>query len=275
MATTARPVLRAERGIRGEALDWLAVEEPLEVRVDGEPLATILRTPGHDARLALGFLFSEGIVAGIDDVGTIAHCERLGDEARGNVIDVRSGPGVLLAPELAPGRATAVNASCGVCGRRTIADLCARAGALPEDGTTVAAGLVAAMMERLSAAMPAFQRTGGIHGAAAFTASGEMLACHEDVGRHNAVDKTVGALLLARRCGAGARAEGRPAVLCVSGRAGFEIVQKAAVARIPVVASVSAASSLSVDLARESGLTLASFVRGGRLSIYSCAARIV
>ncbi len=257
--------------------DNVAIEEPLEIRIASEPVATTMRTPGDDGLLALGFLFAEGIVTSIDDVGTLAHCGRPGEEGFGNVIDVTPGAGVSLDIDRIQlsRRGTLITAACGVCGRRSIEDLRARCGVLP-DGPVVAASLLTGGARDLRGHQPNFERTGGTHAAAALAADGTTLASFEDVGRHNAVDKVVGALLKERLVGTGRPGEAAawPVLLCVSGRASFEIVQKAAAARIPIVASVSAASSLAIDLARTTGITLAAFVRGDRLSVYSRPERI-
>jgi FdhD protein len=248
--------------------DAVAIEEPLELRVDGETVAITMRTPGDDARLALGFLHGEGLIASLADVGTIAHCGRPGEEGFGNVLDVRSGPGVVIDVErvLASRRWNVTSSACGVCGRRSVADLLERCPRL-DGGPRLAAAAVTRAVDALGAAQPNFQRTGGLHAAAAFDAAGALLACHEDVGRHNAVDKTVGALLQSGRLA-------DAALLAVSGRSSFEIVQKAAAARIPIVASISAASSLAIDLAESAGLTLAGFVRGGSLNVYTHPERL-
>jgi FdhD protein len=257
------------------ALDTVAVEEPLEIRVAGEPVAVTMRTPGDDARLALGFLFAEGVIRSIDDVGTVAHCGVPGEEGYGNVLDVRPGPGVALDPDhlLLSRRGTLTTAACGVCGRRSIADLVARCGRLPE-GPAVPVQVLLQATQGLREQQAIFARTGGTHAAAALSIRGEVLASFEDIGRHNAVDKVLGLLLAGRRIGAGALPGEAPAVLAVSGRASFEMVQKAAVARVPILASVSAASSLAIDLARATGLTLAAFVRGRSLNVYAGPERI-
>ncbi len=270
-AVAMRPVVR--RG--AETLDALAVEEPLEIRVDGEAIATTMRTPGRDADLALGFLFAEGMVRGAADISSIAHCGHVGEEGHGNVLDVRSAAGIRLDPDrvLEGRRFIPTNSACGVCGRRAIDGLLARIVPL-ERGAALPPSLLHAAMEALHGVQPVFASTGGLHAAVAVTAGGAVLAAAEDVGRHNAVDKVVGALVRLGRVGAGAASDAGPAVLAVSGRSGFEIVQKAAAARIPVVASVSAPSSLAVDLAERAGLTLAGFVRRGAMNVYTHAWRL-
>jgi FdhD protein len=269
--TTAIEVVRVEAGRADRRPDAVAVEEPLEIRVDGETVAVTMRTPGADGDLALGFLFAEGMIAGALDVGSVAHCGRPGEEGYGNVIDVHSAGGHRIDAErvLEGRRWTTTTSACGVCGRRSIEGLLDRCAPLPEGGT-VAATEVLGAMARLAGLQPVFSRTGGLHSAAAFGPDGLLLASAEDVGRHNAVDKVVGALL--RRGPGGRPPEVR--VLAVSGRTSFEIVQKAAAARVPVVAGVSAPSSLAVELARSAGVTLVGFARGDRLNVYSHTGRI-
>jgi len=261
---------------RGEAaLDAVAVEEPLEIRVDGEAVATTMRTPGADVDLALGFLFAEGILSGAADVSTLAPCGRPGDEGYGNVIDVRSAAGMRLDPErlLEGHRVAPISSACGVCGRRAIDGLAARM--RPVDAARqVASALVVTAVEAISRSQPAFVRTGGLHAAVLLADDGALLAAAEDVGRHNAVDKVIGALVRTGRIGAGAPGPS-PAVLAVSGRTGFEIVQKAAAAAIPAVASISAPTSLAVDLAIAAGIALAGFVRDGSMNVYAHAERLL
>ncbi len=257
--------------------DVVAVEEPLEIRVAGDTVAITMRTPGHDAQLAAGFLLSEGIIRSADDLGTLSHCGRADEPGYGNALDVIPAPGVHLDWErvAATRRGTLTTAACGVCGRQEIDDLLALVEPLTE-GPTVDAALIASAPDRLRAAQQAFERTGGTHAAMILAADGTLLAVYEDVGRHNAVDKAVGALVLAGRIGPCREPPlgPAPAVLAVSGRSSFEMVQKAAVARIPVVASVGAASSLAVDLAERAGVTLATFVRGGAFNLYTHPRRI-
>jgi FdhD protein len=255
--------------------DSVAVEEPLEIRIAGDAVAVTMRTPGDDGDLALGFLYGEGIISSAADVGSVSHCGRPGEEGYGNVVEVVSGAGVALAFERveASRRGTLTTAACGVCGRRTVDDLMAACAPLPA-GPVIPAAVVAAAVASLREAQGVFARTGGTHAAAAHDASGARLVAREDVGRHNAVDKVVGALLRERRLGPGAPPAGAPALLVVSGRASFEMVQKAARARVPILASVSAPTTLAVDLALASGMTLAGFVRGERLNVYAHPERI-
>jgi len=256
------------------APDAVAVEEPLEIRVDGEPVATTMRTPGADADLALGFLFAEGILGGAGDVSSVAPCGRPGEEGFGNVIDVRSAAGIRLDPErlLDGHRVAPISSACGVCGRRSIESLTARLRPV-DPARRVSTALLVAAVEAISRSQPAFARTGGLHAAVLLGADGALLAAAEDVGRHNAVDKVVGALVRSGRLAASSL-DAAPAVLAVSGRTGFEIVQKAAAAGVPAVASISAPTSLAVDLAARAEILLAGFVRGGAMNVYTHAERL-
>ncbi|MBZ4334791.1 formate dehydrogenase accessory sulfurtransferase FdhD [Corallococcus sp. AS-1-12] len=276
---------RAVRRFDGDTLraaedDRVAVEEPLEIRVNGDPVATTMRTPGNDRELAVGFLFAEGILDDRDDLGSLFHCGHPGEEGYGNVLEVVPAAGAVLDLERveATRRGTLTTSACGVCGRRNVDDLMAtRASVAP--GPVLSARTVARATEQLRALQHTFELTGGVHAAAALDAHGQLLAAHEDVGRHNAVDKVVGALVLAGAVRAPRRLPtppfpAAPTVLAVSGRASFEIVQKAARARIPVVVSVSAASSLAIDLALRAGVTLAAFSRNGRCNVYTATERL-
>ena len=253
------------------ASDRVAVEEPLEIRLAGDTVAVILRTPGDDHRLALGYLYGEGILQSARDATTVAHCGRPGEEGYGNVIDVSPASGARIDwSRLDASRRRGVTSSaCGVCGRAAVDDLLAGITRLAP-GPVLQAGVVGTAMATLRAGQAAWQATGGTHAAALVAADGALVACHEDVGRHNAVDKVVGALLLARAAGQSPI----PALLVVSGRGGFEIVQKAARADVPVVACVSAPTSLAIDVAREAGVTLAGFVRGERMNVYTHPERL-
>lgn len=276
---------RGVRRIRGahstSEQDRLAIEEPLELRVNGEPLAVTMRTPGDDAKLAVGFLFAEGIVGSIDEISSIAPCGRVGEVGYGNVIEISPAPGVHFDVERvsASRRGTLTTAACGVCGRRSVDDLLTLAGKVGH-AEPLPVSVISRAMSALASVQTNFELTGGVHAAAAFSADGTLLAGFEDVGRHNAVDKVIGALvherLLSSPIVRGARQPPSPAaaLLVVSGRASFEIVQKAAMARIPVVASVSAASSLAVELAEEAGIALVGFVRDGSMNLYSHPERL-
>lgn len=263
-------VIRVADGLAAPAArDLVAPEEPLEIRVAGETLALTMRTPGDDRELALGFLFAEGFITSIDDVSGVAHCGRADDPAYGNTLEITAAPGVYIDVDArSPARrGTLTTAACGVCGRRTLDDLLA-ARAPVAAGATVAAKTLSACVRALRQHQRLFDETGGCHGAGLFTFEGAHVVTYEDVGRHNAVDKVVGSRL---------RARGLPLashVLVVSGRAGFEIIQKAHAAGIPVVASVSAPSSLAVDLAVRAHVTLAGFARGDNFTLYAGAERV-
>lgn len=252
--------------------DVVLVEEPLEVRVAADPLVVTMRTPGDDHALALGFLFAEGLFSSLADVGSVAHCGHLGEPGYGNAIDVAPGPGVALAPErvAACRREFSVTSACGVCGRRSIDDLLERVEPVQE-GPLFSRALLFGLPARLREHQPAFARTGGSHAAAAFDVEGNTLALAEDVGRHNAVDKVIGRLLLSSAL---SRSRHAATLLFVSGRTSFEIVQKALSARIVLVAGVSAPSSLAVALAERAGITLVGFVRDGRANVYTHSGRL-
>lgn len=251
--------------------DEIAVEEPLEIRVAGDTLATIMRTPGDDHFLTAGFLYSEGVIQALDELGKIAHCGRPTDAGYGNLVDVAPGPGTALAPErVGERRGTIVSAACGVCGRERIDDLIGRLGTL-EATETVSPATIASSIEQLGRAQAAFVRTGAMHGALALASDGRELAVGEDVGRHNAVDKVIGKLLYAGHL---SRERAAAQLLAVSGRTSFEIVQKAAAARIGTVVSVSAPTSLAIDTAEAVGLTLIGFARGDAFNVYAHPERI-
>lgn len=271
-----RKVTRFTAGAGAEVGDDdVVLEEPLEIRVNGDDLAVTMRTPGEDSRLAVGFLFAEGIIASIDDIASVAPCGRPGSDGYGNVIDVRAAAGVRLPLErLDVSRRWAVASSaCGICGRRAVDDLVARVGRL-DDGTSISRGVLSASVEHLAFEQPRFARTGGLHAACVLSRGGTLFTAAEDVGRHNAVDKVIGELLYRRVLPRTSNTDEAPAILAVSGRASFEIVQKACAARIPIVAAVSAPSSLAIDLAVRANLTLAGFVRNARFNVYSGQARI-
>jgi FdhD protein len=254
---------------RTERADSLATEEPLEIRAQGPDqdasrVAVTMRTPGGDFELAAGFLFTEGLV-GRDDVQRVAYCDDLDDEEqRYNVVTVS------LARPFDAGRLSRnfyATSSCGVCGKASLDDIAVRCDVVPP-GFTVSAEVLVTLPDRLRTAQRVFERTGGLHAAGLFTAGGEAVSVREDVGRHNAVDKVIGEQLLAGAVPLTDR------VLQVSGRASFEIVQKAAVAQIPVVSAVSAPSSLAVEAGERLGLTVVGFVRDGRCNVYSHPGRI-
>jgi FdhD protein len=261
-------------GTRSEHREEVVIEEPLEIRVAGDSVTMTMRTPGEDRELALGFLFAEGLIQSMADVGSIYACGRSDDPSYGNVLELTPGPGVSLDVErlASARRSTLTTSACGICGRDGIDDLLARLRTrTPPSPAKLPADLLRRVPLLLARGQARFSRTGGLHGAAALSVAGEVLAAAEDVGRHNAVDKVVGHLLYARKLPAHT---GEPCLLAVSGRASFEIVQKAAVAGFVAVASISAPSSLAVSSAQASGLCLASFVREGRFTLYANAARV-
>jgi FdhD protein len=270
---TQVPIVRVRDGQRSELSDVTAAEVPLEVRLQGAPFAVIMRTPGADVPLVAGFLLAERIIRSADDLATIEHCTdqpQLSTLQRQNIVSVMldAEAAVRATGQLAERRDVMANSACGVCGRATLESM--RTGLAPLPGhARVPVTVVASLPARLRERQPLFERTGGLHAAGVFTLAGELLAVAEDVGRHNAVDKVVGTMLLR---------EATPletSALCVSGRTSYEIVQKAWCAGIPVVASVSAPSSLAVSLALEANITLVGFVRDGSLNIYTGAERIV
>jgi FdhD protein len=266
--TSAIRVTRVESSPRAPE-DDVIVEEPLEIRIAGDPLAVTMRTPGNDRELVLGFLWSEGLIASLGDVGSITHCGRPGDEAFGNTMDVIPAPGARLAVPDEPmaRRGTLTTSACGVCGRRSIDELLARCRPVVARGT-MARGAISGAVEALRERQPVFRRSGGCHAASLVAFDGEHLTTFEDVGRHNAVDKVVGATLLSHGLPASDRA------LVVSGRTSFEIVQKAVAAGIPIVIGVSASSSLAIDVARRAGVTLVGFAREGDFVVYTGSERV-
>lgn len=250
--------------------DDVVIEEPLELRVSGETFAVTMRTPGHDRELALGLLFSEGIIDGTSDVLTLAHCGRTTDEGRENSLEITLAPGKSLPDEQdrLVRRGTLTSSACGVCGRTTIDDLLRRIRAVPLGATTTRTTLLRAVAQ-LRDHQPLFARTGGCHGAALATLDGAIVSAFEDVGRHNAVDKLVGRALL------DGRVPLRDRALLVSGRASFELVQKAAAAGIGTLVAVGAASSLAIDLAARANVTLLGFARGETATVYVDPGRLV
>ncbi len=273
-ASARRSVLRIEVGAEPVTRpDSLAAEEPLEIRVGlpgtrRPPLAVTMRTPGDDLDLALGFLLTEGVIRDADDVRTAQLCA--GDQTPNtyNVVDVQLTPGV-PAPVTDPGRNFYTTSSCGVCGKASIDAVRVRSRYdLAADLVAVRPEVLAALPDRLRAGQRGFASTGGLHAAGLFTADGDLVVLREDVGRHNAVDKVVGWAVRERRLPLAGH------LLLVSGRASFELVQKASMAGIPVLAAVSAPSTLAVDLAAELGLTLVGFLRGSTMNAYAGTGRI-
>jgi FdhD protein len=254
--------------------DLLAAEEPLGIRVDGAALTLTMRTPGDDVELAAGFLVGEAIVAGRDDIvaikvcdgTTCGHRDHAADEI-GNIVDVALAPGAAVAPGAR--RSFLTTSACGVCGKTSVNDICVLPRApLASDPTVFAPAVITSLPARLREAQRVFSSTGGLHAAGLFTADGGLLVAREDVGRHNAVDKIVGWALL------NAKLPLTGCALLVSGRASFELVQKAVLAGIPLLAAVSAPSSLAAELAEEAGLTLIGFLRGPTMNVYTGAHRV-
>lgn len=262
-STRSVDLVRLADGRFEHAADRVAVEAALEVRLNGHPFAVIMRTPGADADLVAGFLLSEGVIRSADDVHRL---DRPDADGVLNVVLSRSRAEIL--PDLLEGRRNvAQNSSCGMCGRRTLESLEIDRPPLVEEwhlDPTVLAGLPAALRR----AQHAFDETGGLHAAGLFDLDGRLQSSAEDVGRHNAVDKLLGRALMAGQLPLSRSA------LVVSGRSSFEIVQKAFIGAIPLVAAVSAPSSLAIDLAREAGITLCGFVRGEAFNVYAHPERI-
>lgn len=270
--TERRRVVRIRNGITGVRPDTLVTEEPLEIRLNGKPLAITMRTPGDDFALAVGFLVSEGVLGAAADVRAVTYCEGAAEDGSNtyNVVNVQLAPGVPV-PDITLERNVYTTSSCGLCGKASLDAVRTASrfpGAAAGDPVRLPAELLARFPDRLREAQKVFDRTGGLHAAGLFTAEGELLDVREDVGRHNAVDKIVGRALQAGRLPL------TGAVLLVSGRASFELVQKAVMAGIPVLAAVSAPSSLAVDLALESGMTLVGFLRGPDMNVYAGEERI-
>ncbi|GAA1917287.1 formate dehydrogenase accessory sulfurtransferase FdhD [Streptomyces sodiiphilus] len=267
--TGRRRVVRIRDGAAVERVDTLAGEEPLEIRVNGESLAVTMRTPGDDFALAAGFLVSEGVVGRAAELARMAYCAGTDEDGRNtyNVVDVRLADGVPV-PGFSARRHVYTTSSCGLCGKATLEAVRTTARWPLTEGPLLTPRVLAGLPDRLRAAQRVFERTGGLHAAALCSADGELLDVREDVGRHNAVDKVVGRAL---------QRDALPlagTVLLVSGRASFELVQKAVMAGIPVLAAVSAPSSLAVDLAEDAGLTLVGFLRGASMNVYTGAQRL-
>ncbi|WP_433544893.1 formate dehydrogenase accessory sulfurtransferase FdhD [Streptomyces sp. CA-294286] len=270
--TARRRVIRIRDGAVSTRPDTLVAEEPLEIRLDGKPLAITMRTPGDDFALAAGFLVSEGVLGDGADVAHIVYCAGAQEDGANsyNVVDVRLVPGTVV-PDVSLERNVYTSSSCGLCGKASLDAVrtTARFPIADRPPVRVTPELLATLPERLREAQRVFDRTGGLHAAALFSEAGELIDVREDVGRHNAVDKLVGRALTDGRLPLSR------AILLVSGRASFELAQKAVMAGIPFLAAVSAPSSLAVDLAQETGLTLVGFLRGARMNVYAGEERIV
>jgi len=260
-------IARYENGELSRREDRVTAEEPLEIRVGGQTLAVTMRTPGHDHELAAGWLVTEGIVTRPEEIVRIEHCrETRSAEEEGNVVLVRTTAQAGAHLDRAR-RLLLTSSSCGICGKGSIESIRGQFPPITGPAATSAETLLG-LPQRLRRAQTTFGQTGGLHAAGVFTLEGDLLAAREDVGRHNAVDKAIGALFR----------EGRlplsEAILCVSGRASFEIVQKALAAGIPIVAAVSAPSSLAIDLARSAGIALVGFLRERGFNLYSGENRV-
>jgi FdhD protein len=248
--------------------DAVAVEEPLQIRIFGDPWLTTMRTPGHDHELCAGLLLAEGLLKTVADLAGLSHCGRPGEEGHGNTMDVTLAPGVKLDERrFEARRGTSINASCGVCGRRTIDDLLQDLAKL-DSSARFKATLISTLTARLREEQPNFDRTGGLHAAGIADSDGHFRVVREDVGRHNATDKAIGRLLLDDALPA------HRSLLVVSGRTSFELVAKAWRAGIPAIVSVSAPSSLAVATAERAGQLLVGFARDGAFNVYAGGARL-
>ena len=281
MRTPVAPIAitRVENGNSASAEDLLVTEEPLEIRLGYGPehdrteirLSVTMRTPGNDEELARGFLYTEGLITDPVQLLRVAYCENVKEEERGNVVRAELHPSVEVDPAKWQ-RNFYTTSSCGVCGKSSIAAVQVNCPTALPKAPELSPALITALPDRMRAAQTVFKHTGGIHAAALFNAQGDLLLLREDVGRHNAVDKVIGAALASGMV-TPSGVEG--CVLLVSGRAGFELVQKCVVAGIPAMAAVGAPSSLSVQLARASGLLLIGFLRDERFNIYAGQAALV
>ncbi len=263
--TVRRRITRSDDSGTRALPDTLAVEEPLEIRLSGVPLSVTMRTPGNDFDLVTGFLYAEGVVRAPDDVVSMRYCA---DTDTLNVVDVTLGPDV-PPPDVSVERSFYTTSACGVCGKTSIDAIRQRSPFdVRADPVRLSTSLLAGLPDRLRAAQRVFDRTGGLHAAGLFSASGDLLVLREDVGRHNAVDKVVGWALKDGRVPLTGH------VLLVSGRVSFELTQKALLAGVPALAAVSAPSSLAADLAEEAGMTLIGFLRGSSMNVYTGAERL-
>jgi len=269
--TARRPVRRITAEGETSRPDSLAVEEPMELRVGGRPLAVTMRTPGNDIDLVHGFLLTEGVIGSREDISVVRYCDGVDEQGRNtyNVLDVALAAGV-RPPAAGVERNFYTTSSCGVCGKASLDAVRLNSRHSPAgDRVEVSTATLIGLPDRLREAQQVFDSTGGLHAAGLFTADGELLVVREDVGRHNAVDKVIGWAVQS------ARVPLSGCVLMVSGRASFELVQKAVMAGIPVLAAVSAPSSLAVELAAEAGVTVIGFLRGASMNVYSADKRVV
>ncbi len=268
-------MLAIEGDARFRKRDEVVGEEPLELRIVAggatRTLAVTMRTPGNDFELAAGFVYGEGIVARRDQIAELTYCidPAIDPEQRYNIVNVELRPSAQPRDLARFERHFTMSSACGVCGRAQLDSLRELGASAIEDDVRLPAATLYSLPERMRQAQRVFEATGGLHAAALFDVNGETIAVREDIGRHNAVDKLIGWALL------DARLPLRNCALVVSGRASYEILQKAVMARVPIIASVSAPSSLAVELAREFNITLAGFVRGDRANLYAAPERVV
>lgn len=267
MHSISSPLIRWKSGEMLEcATDQLAIEEPLEIRVNGRSVAVTMRTPGHDRELAAGFLLTEGVIKSADDLLDLLVCKTLPDGKAGNVIDAQIKPSLVVDFERLTRHVFSAS-SCGLCGKATI-DAVFQSFAPVETEACFDASVLADLPERLRAAQPGFGATGGLHASALFTGDGVMRVLREDIGRHNALDKVIGHVALAGGLPL------RDTILLVSGRVSFELVQKALAVGIPLIAGIGAPSSLAVECARRGGQALVGFLRTDRFNVYAGAERL-
>ena len=262
-------VIRCNGDRAEEARDMVAEEEPLEIRVNAESLAVTMRTPGHDRELAAGLLFAEGLINSAADILVMKQDPDPANADRANTLLTAIKPWDSVSARSVSERSLLATSSCGVCGKKDIASTRCLAPPIADTGFRMTAATIYSLPARMREAQHVFSSTGGLHAAALFDRTGALLSLREDIGRHNAVDKLVGAEMLAGRTPLHDR------VMVISGRASFEILQKAAIARLPIVCAVSAPSSLAVQMARDLNITLIGFLRGETMNIYAATERIV
>jgi FdhD protein len=264
---TDHRVVRVRDGRISKTRDRLIVEEPLELRVAGRPVGVTMRTPGADVELAIGYCITEGLLTSHDQIETVRACESKGESGEYNTLSVELRPGVPL-PDPSLDRLHVTSSSCGVCGKSSIDAVRVRCASVEGDPLVVDVATLAAIPDRVRDAQRLFEQTGGLHAAALVEPDGRVVCVREDVGRHNAVDKVIGWAAMNGLLPASGR------ILFVSGRCSFELAQKAAVAGIPLIAAVSAPSSLAVTLAGELGMTVVGFLRGPNMNLYTRADRV-
>ena len=257
----------ANGGLDNETEDWVAREEPLEIRVKGESIVVTMRTPGHDKELAIGFLLAEGVITNSSDVLEIAYCQQGEASLHKNILNVFLSPEVEINLDRLK-RNVYASSSCGLCGKASIESLQNIFEPLNKIETVISVDKILTLAQKLRAKQSTFDKTGGLHAAGIFDRNGELLVLREDIGRHNAVDKILGHLFLKNRMPL------EDCVLMVSGRASFEIIQKSLAGRVGIICAVSAPSSLAVDMAKESGQTLIGFLRESKFNVYSHKERI-